>query len=62
VTGDQAARCLVRGCPVRFAYGGDRLCRGHQDDGGPTMEARLAAYDLMLTTAPGGDGDGDHPA
>jgi len=26
------ARCLVRGCPVRFRVGADRLCRWHGAD------------------------------
>ena len=48
----EPARCLVRGCPLRFTTGDDRLCLDHRDETGPTAAARAAAFDL-LTLLPG---------
>jgi hypothetical protein len=36
------ARCLIRGCPVRFTSGRDRLCREHGQD-----SAAITAADLI---------------
>jgi hypothetical protein len=53
------ARCPFRGCPVRYASGGDRLCRDHAEETAATWAGRLAE---LTGTAPGGPGDGDDPA
>ena len=37
----QLPRCPVRGCPVRYRGGPDRLCPGHQDDGVHDQAAEL---------------------
>jgi hypothetical protein len=50
-------RCTTAGCPVRFRHGADRPCTDHADDGGPTMQARAAAFDLLLQAAPGNHDD-----
>jgi hypothetical protein len=37
------------------------VVRGHQDDDGPAMAARMAAYDLMLQATPGDHDDDIRP-
>jgi hypothetical protein len=44
---------------MRFASGPDRPCALHADDTGPTLQARMAAYALMLEAAPGDHDDDD---
>jgi hypothetical protein len=50
--GGQLARCLVRGCPVRFRFGEDRVCRDHAGD------SVAVAYDQRRDLWNGGGASG----
>jgi hypothetical protein len=58
-------RCPVRGCPVRYRGGPDRLCPGHQadhdDTGQPTRAALLAAPAADRPEPPGNHTERDQP-
>jgi len=51
------ARCPFRGCPVRYASGGDRLCRDHD---GESDVRHLLGYDPLAPD--GGDGERENSA
>lgn len=51
------ARCSVRGCPVRFRHGGDRLCRWHRaDDTSVNLTTRANGFSVSMTAFDGGNG------
>lgn len=52
---NRTPRCTERGCPVRYAAGTDRPCRGHRGDG-DTLAARMEEFAAM--SAPPGEHDG----
>jgi hypothetical protein len=51
------ARCVIRGCPVRFRHGGDdRLCPWHgADDTSVNLATRSSGFGVTMTAF-----DGDH--
>jgi hypothetical protein len=50
-------RCPVKGCPVRYRGGPDRLCPAHQDEHGLGVIGRAAEYGI--DQAPDGRDRGD---
>ena len=55
---NRAPRCSEPGCPVRYRFGADRLCRDHRPDDDDTTTGRMSRYaDVMVTTP--GEHDGD---
>jgi len=50
---DGLARCLMPGCPVRYASGGDRLCRDHAEETAADWAGRLAELTAAPCTQPG---------
>lgn len=58
---ERTPRCSVRGCPVRFASGSDRLCPDHLDDDDPgeRMRALMGRRPYAPDDDEGDDDEGD---
>jgi len=49
------ARCVIRGCPVRFRRGDNRLCAWHgADDTSVDLTTRASAFAVTMTAFDGG--------
>lgn len=50
------ARCVIRGCPVRFRHGADRLCAWHgADDTSVDLATRASGFGVVMSAF-----DGEH--